>query len=1003
MVGTLLRLSVLLVAAHLAELLPDVIFSPLDLALEQRSLLEEAGNVSRSLSQHQATDWKFVLLFVPTDSLCSCTQQATMEPEAMVGNVEAALEILKEKVSLQRALERFGEREDFAVSLHLTPIIVDPTTDSESNVENLNQLALQLLENMVRVPSPGEARVKDAAAGVAPCHIEVRRRSATALGYCGYAPIYLLTQKNSPRDRTETGYSNASLTDPVMGTEMVCVERDPSPTTPTSVHALRPGDVKVVAAVGDSITAGNGVGAQTDNLLLVRNQYRGLSWSIGGDANLANVTTLPNILKEFNSNLTGFSLGVGDENSPQAFFNQAVAGAKSGNVAAQVRTLVDKMKNDMRIDFQNDWKVITLFIGGNDICDFCTDTVYFSPKNVVGRVRQALDILHKEVPRAMVNLVELMHIVPLRELHQEKSLRCPTFFVKIICPCILKPRNGSGELRKVEERNRAYQSGLRELVDSGRYDTHDNFTVVLQPFFREVFLPRLEDGRPDRSYFTPDCFHLSQKAHTLMALALWNNMVEPVGNKTFSQDFSAGIDMKCPSQETPFLRTAQNSGYVYPGPRPPPPPVTNWGSEFTCADAAPSDPAPASVHKLRPADIKVVGAMGDSITTGFGAKSKSILGLFTEYRGVSWSIGGDKTLKTVTTLPNILRMFNPHIKGVSKGQGKWQLGFNVAETGARASHFPEQARQLIDTMRNNTAVDFEKDWKLVTLFVGGNDLCQYCHDRVSSPSATYSTNNYIHHLKTSLDILYKEVPRLLLNVVEMLELKALRKMKKDALCSFLQKQGCPCFLELSDDSPELAELKRVNRDYQRETENLVYGGRYDARDDFTIVLQPFFRNTILPLTAEGKPDANYMAPDCFHFSERGHADMARAVWSNMLEPVGQKQTYNNFTSSRTIKCPAEEHPYIFTRVNSYYSPATTPGPGSTSTPGTAATPLSQDCPDGVPAWAAAVLAVAGLQIGCLLTWLLLSYLQRRSRRKMETGVCCTIPYKVLLSPRCTPP
>lgn len=33
---------------------------------------------------------------------------------------------------------------------------------------------------------------------------------------------------------------------------------------------------------------------------------------------------------------------------------------------------------------------------------------------------------------------------------------------------------------------------MRELVDSGRYDTHDNFTVVLQPFMREVYLPRLE-------------------------------------------------------------------------------------------------------------------------------------------------------------------------------------------------------------------------------------------------------------------------------------------------------------------------------------------------------------------------------------------------------------------------------------------------------------------------------------------------------------------------------
>lgn len=28
-------------------------------------------------------------------------------------------------------------------------------------------------------------------------------------------------------------------------------------------------------------------------------------------------------------------------------------------------------------------------------------------------------------------------------------------------------------------------------------------------------------------------------------------------------------------------------------------------------------------------------------------------------------------------------------------------------------------------------VNFEKDWKLVTVFVGGHDLCNYCIDQVS--------------------------------------------------------------------------------------------------------------------------------------------------------------------------------------------------------------------------------------------------------------------------------
>ena len=44
----------------------------------------------------------------------------------------------------------------------------------------------------------------------------------------------------------------------------------------------------------------------------------------------------------------------------------------------QAVKLVDRMKADSKIDMENDWKVITLFVGGNDLCDYCDDKVYFS-------------------------------------------------------------------------------------------------------------------------------------------------------------------------------------------------------------------------------------------------------------------------------------------------------------------------------------------------------------------------------------------------------------------------------------------------------------------------------------------------------------------------------------------------------------------------------------------------------------------------------------------------
>ena len=73
------------------------------------------------------------------------------------------------------------------------------------------------------------------------------------------------------------------------------------------------------------------------------------------------------------------------------------------------------------------------------------------------------------------------------------------------------------------------------------------------------------------------------------------------------------------------------------------------------------------MHKLRPGDVQVVAALGDSITAGVGARANSVLDIFKEYRGVSFSIGGDKTWREYVTLPNILKNFNSNLYGQSYG------------------------------------------------------------------------------------------------------------------------------------------------------------------------------------------------------------------------------------------------------------------------------------------------------------------------------------------------
>lgn len=125
--------------------------------------------------------------------------------------------------------------------------------------------------------------------------------------------------------------------------------------------------------------------------------------------------------------------------------------------------------------------------------------------------------------------------------------------------------------------------------------------------------------------------------------------------------------------------------------------------KFPCrVDGFKSPRVPWSVHQLRPGDIDVIAAVGDSLTSATAANSVGLWEVLVENRGLSWCIGGQGNWRTHLTLPNIIKEFNPKLFGYSLTDSynvHRSAQFNVAENIATTSDMPYNARKLMKRMK----------------------------------------------------------------------------------------------------------------------------------------------------------------------------------------------------------------------------------------------------------------------------------------------------------------
>ncbi|XP_052873447.1 phospholipase B1, membrane-associated-like [Anopheles cruzii] len=326
---------------------------------------------------------------------------------------------------------------------------------------------------------------------------------------------------------------------------------------PTSVHRLKPGDFDVVAALGDSLTSATGANSRQVWELLIDN--RGLSWCIGGQGNWRSYLTLPNILKEFNPHLFGYSFADSYNVHLPSQFNVAEIIATTSDMPYNAASLVERMKSDPRVNWKKHWKLLTLMIGGNDFCsDVCyqTNATEWINRDQEKYLLTTLHYLKKAMPRTLVNLVPSPLINLSFSMDKVQAPLTCQFVRPIECSCLYGPKY-SGRRNLYRQLERRFVQIMERV--SHRPEFHsDEFTVVYQPFYRDASVFYRRDGKPDLSIMAIDCVHLSQKGHAVSANGLWNNMLEPVRHKTTALR-ELFEEFRCPTAHNPYIRTYFNS------------------------------------------------------------------------------------------------------------------------------------------------------------------------------------------------------------------------------------------------------------------------------------------------------------------------------------------------------------------------------------------------------------------------------------------------------------
>ncbi len=141
--------------------------------------------------------------------------------------------------------------------------------------------------------------------------------------------------------------------------------------------------------------------------------------------------------------------------------------------------------------------------------------------------------------------------------------------------------------------------------------------------------------------------------------------------------------------------------------------------------------------------------------------------------------------------------------------------FFILLVGATAEGAQERIEELISEMKEAKQVDFKRDWKIITIFIGTADLCQSCFDRDFAP------RNFAKKISQTLEKIQKKIPRVLVNLIQVFDVGKMNEFGGPYCKGFLQKV-CPC---ASGGPARRAMVSRTAKQYAMMLKRLVNSPR----------------------------------------------------------------------------------------------------------------------------------------------------------------------------------